>query len=353
MQDKMEKMGRKSVDRSVSTDTPKKLILCKICNEKVPLNETIKLSCGHSFCKECLLKDWKIKIKEKKIDEKLLKCPEEDCGKAINYYDLKTHLPKNIFEIYDQDKNMLFAVAANEKSINCPKCQVMVIINKDSQYFTCPSCNIQYCAKEDCFGLWEQHNGKDCALYKLMFGKKKEKRPSTSARSSLSEAAEFEKYALEKNWKKCPVCGAMIEKIKNCNYVICESIKCQKKTTFCYICGDILKGEEIKTHFKDSNAFKLCKEKFEQEQKRLQFQKSQENLICPLCGNRNRHRLEINVEATFRILKCTGLGQKFNIEYSCLHCKEEIKNPDDDNNIKAHRNAACVEKKRVNEISIL
>lgn len=146
----------------------------------------------------------------------------------------------------------------------------------------------------------------------------------------------------------------MIEKIKNCNYVICESIKCQKKTTFCYICGEILKGEEIKTHFKESNAFKLCKEKFDKEQERLQFQRFQENISCPLCGNKDRHTLEITVDKTFRILHCTGfLGLKCKDKYTCLHCKDEVKSPNDDKNIKRHRDAACLEKKRVNDISII
>jgi RING-type zinc-finger len=53
---------------------------CPICYE-AELDEkngqTVKLDCGHQFCRNCLFEDAKIKIQSKKLDD--LVCPEALC----------------------------------------------------------------------------------------------------------------------------------------------------------------------------------------------------------------------------------------------------------------------------------
>ena len=55
------------------------------------------------------------------------------------------------------------------------------------------------------------------------------------------------------------MCYAVIEKTKNCNYFHYNSIKCQKKTTFCYICGELLKTKDLATHYLNNSPFSKCK----------------------------------------------------------------------------------------------
>ena len=42
-------------------------------------------------------------------------------------------------------------------------------------------------------------------------------------------------------FKKCPVCDALVEKSKGCNFMTCETPQCRRsKTYFCFLCGDKL-----------------------------------------------------------------------------------------------------------------
>ena len=308
-------MSTQKMHSSEISSSSSRNMICNICLEKHPISEGITLKCDHWFCKACLLKDWKTKIKAHQIAENILKCPQESCGKGINYYDLKSHLPEDLFVIYDQLKKELFIpLDTNEKTITCPKCSVYSIINKEAQYFTCPVCKIQYCANENCFGLWEKHKGLNCKLYRTKYKNKE--------RASFSDTESFDKYAIERKLRDCPKCGAKIEKIKACNYVTCESMRCQKKTTFCYICGEILIGEQMKTHYTENNAFLLCEKKRENELKKLQFEKSKENIKCPLCGNKQSETLKLNIEENYKIIKCNS--KTCRESYSCLICQQKV-----------------------------
>lgn len=216
---------------------------CKICSESKSEDSFIKLTCEHSFCLDCLEKDWTIKIQENQVDGSILKCPDENCSTPINFYVLKLHLKDKIFEKYEKAllENMEPTEKEKEKSINCPKCNILAVIWKDADYFDCAECKKRFCAKDDCKGDWEKHKNILCAEYKKKFCDQK-----------------FDAYLKAQNIKKCPVCNINIEKIRNCNTVRCESSKCQKKTLFCYLCGKLLKENEKSTHFVNGEYGKEC-----------------------------------------------------------------------------------------------
>lgn len=208
---------------------------CAICFDNMPTEEFVRLTCEHSFCKLCLSKDWTEKIKSGMINETNLKCPFEACNSPINYYILKQNLPKDIFEKYDMQKLSLLEVQNKnmEKPIQCPKCSLIIIIWKDADFFTCPICKMTRCSKEDCFGIWDKHNKLNCLEYQKKY----------------NENESFDLLRKEKGWKKCPVCHSIIEKIRDCNAVTCSSMKCQKKTIFCYLCEKFLEKDKIESHF--------------------------------------------------------------------------------------------------------
>lgn len=41
----------------------------------------------------------------------------------------------------------------------------------------------------------------------------------------------------EEGLLKCPECGAAVQRISGCQYMICSSSQCQGRTYFCYECG--------------------------------------------------------------------------------------------------------------------
>ncbi len=311
------------------SESPQK---CQICFEHRAQNEFFQLLCTHKFCKNCLINDWTSKINMNQFDENFLKCPSESCGKPLNIYSLKELLPKDVFTRYDNLKMEQFQTGdKNEKKITCPKCSTYSIINKASQYFNCPVCKETFCANEQCFGLWKNHDKINCEQYKRKIQK------GIKAQSDT----EFENYVNLKNWRKCPVCYTTIEKIKNCNYVTCESKRCQKKTTFCYLCGLLLKESERSTHYLNNNAYNLC------DKNELLALKNNENKVkigCVMCGNREKQSLEILEKSNEKICKC--MSNKCKLKYFCLICQEKIEEMD----VNKHIQENCDELMRVKKL---
>lgn len=63
---------------------------------------------------------------------------------------------------------------------------------------------------------------------------------------------------MEINFRMCPRCGVFIEKLSSCNYVRCESLICQKKTVFCFLCNEFLIEKKIKSHYQNENPYNSC-----------------------------------------------------------------------------------------------
>lgn len=308
---------------------------CSICLESTSPLDFILLLCNHEFCKNCLIKDWTLKIKAGQISENFLNCLSNNCKVPINYYILKENLSCEIFEKYDAYcLEQYVTESKNEKSIHCPKCSKLSIIHKDSQYFNCPVCISKFCANEKCLGYWKDHEKLTCEEFqskKNTFGQK-----------------EFDRLLLENNWKRCPKCNTPIEKIKTCNYIVCSSKLCQKKTIFCYICGELLNENQIKSHYTESNYYKLCEEKRDIQMK---FEKTKENLQCPLCGVWSKENFgTITVDNKYKIYKC--MSDKCKNNKFCLNCKLKVES-NNDKEIKRHLNMLCVEKLRISNLSKL
>ena len=132
----------------------------------------------------------------------------------------------------------------NEKAIICPSCSSEYFILKETQYFTCHKCQIPYCSNDKCLGEWKKHQGKTCEA----FVKEKKKRERTLTPSFLNS----------NNLKQCPVCGSIIEKFGNCNLVRCCSVRCQKKTLFCFVCLEVLSEKNSLQHFSQNSSFGKC-----------------------------------------------------------------------------------------------
>ena len=308
---------------------------CPICYETTSQIDFYRLSCDHNFCKKCLIKDWTGKINTNQIDENFLKCPTEYCGKPLNISVLKELLPKEIFTRYDNLKMEQFQTNnQNEKKISCPKCSTLSIIEKNSQYFKCPTCKETFCANEQCFGIWKNHEKINCKQYKRKIQKE----------SGPKSDTEFENYINLKNWRKCPVCVTIIEKIKNCNYVTCESKLCQKKTTFCYLCGFVLKESERSTHYLKNNAYNSCDKRRESELKKLKLNENEEKIKCVMCGNIEKQSVEILENSNEKICKCMSKFCK--LKYFCLICQQRINEED----VEKHIQENCEEIMRVNKL---
>jgi len=306
-----------------------------------PYESFVQLSCQHEFCKDCLIHDWTIKIKARQISGNILKCPSDKCKIPINYYILKENLSVELFAQYDSYCLDQFTTdIKNEKGIHCPKCSQISIIHKKSQYFNCPVCEIKYCANEKCLGIWKDHEKLTCEEYQKDLEKKRNVQGFTQK--------QFESYVLENKLRRCPVCDIIIEKIGNCNYITCESQKCQKKTNFCYICGEILKGNQLKKHYKNSNYYSTCEKKREIELQQMRFDiNKEENIKCPFCGLVSKENFEICNENDYKICKCKS--KLCNNKYFCLYCQQKIEEENNKGMIK-HQREKCLEKLKISKL---
>lgn len=227
-----------------------KEFICEVCTNEFKVEDLLTLSCEHRFCKNCLLQDWETKVNEFKISKNFWICLKENCGEQIDYEIIRANMPPKLFLKYDElllnhtVKNIenFTDLKENEKQVTCPECSIDYIVGKDFYYFKCEKCGEVYCAKETCYRKWSEHKKDFCDFP----DRKKEEK-------------EFENYVKENKLKECPVCKSMIEKTRNCNYICCGSIVCQKKTYFCYLCGNKLNKEELKTHYLNNSNYSKCK----------------------------------------------------------------------------------------------
>lgn len=305
--------------------------LCEICIDKFYMDEMLTLECDHRFCKECLIFDWTTKINEGSISSNLLICPKDKCTRPIGHHILQGNLPQKLFEKYDSllthhtmsnpiVENKISKKTTLEKVVCCPKCNIKFVIDNEATHFQCSECKFQYCSNEKCYRTWSDHR-QPCEFY-----------------HKNSEEEGFEEYIKKHGLKRCPVCDAVIEKTKNCNYIHCSSNKCQKKTIFCYCCGEILKEKELADHYINGSSFSKCKnildlkKKDEAKKEHLkilnQFSvapkieeknaKKKNNVICKKCNQLINH-MKIAIDGNDCYLVCYNL-KKNKCNYFCNIC---------------------------------
>jgi len=219
-------------------------IFCDICLSSISAEntaETINLSCGHYYCRECIkdyIKDSIVKINSKNLNSSS-KCPKPVCGAAI---------PKSEIEeiLKDDEKNLA-------KFLKCLK--IIEMINNLNNFIVCPIPDCDRYAKREsvekniatcennhkfCIKCNKVHNSKNCLGLS----------PDESA---------TEKF-VKKNTsdlKKCPKCATLLYKFPDCNTNI---VKCGYELCdydYCWLCGRFPE----KTHYTNplSSCYKLEK----------------------------------------------------------------------------------------------
>jgi len=120
--------------------------------------------------------------------ERLVACPTADCGKLL--------LPAEVADACDD--------------------------------VTCPTCRKSFCA-----GCCQaSHPGMTCDAAELE-----------------RMDPQFRKLLEKETWVRCPSCRHLCERESGCNFMTCPSEKCQSKTHFCYLCGEILAVADHVGHY--------------------------------------------------------------------------------------------------------
>ncbi|KAJ3091363.1 hypothetical protein HK102_000821 [Quaeritorhiza haematococci] len=193
--------------------------VCDICCNDEDGLETLALSCGHRFCRDCYEQYLTQKIAEEG-ESRRIQCMG-NCRVSVDEKTVQMVVKPNVYQKYqslllrtyvDDNTHLKWCPAPNcEYAVECPVSQTQL-------YEVVPTvkCN---CGHKFCFGCGlADHQPCVCALVKLWMKKCEDD----------SETANW----ISANTKECTKCMATIEKNGGCNHMTCR--KC--KYEFCWVC---------------------------------------------------------------------------------------------------------------------
>lgn len=187
-------------------------IECGICCEN---GLEAKLTCGHSYCKTCVVRlaADKIKAKSSKVT-----CPDPDCKAAITPAVLRKVLPAALYDQY-----LVIMMREEGTAAECPndQCGAVMVVSAERRlrrHITCCECRTDFCGL--CRG--QVHHGVSC-----------EDAKKTGKQFEVSQR--LAKLAEQCGWKRCPRCMNMTEKLDDdeCDHMKCVS--CLHE--FCWDCS--------------------------------------------------------------------------------------------------------------------
>jgi len=261
--------------------------VCNVCFEEKDPSLFILLSCGHSYCRDCIKELLEFHIKEGSVEE--LKCPF--CSVEIDKSVVLNICP-DLFTRYERLKTTNYLNNQSEYSYSfCPNCNGDYFCDKDATCGTCPHCNFSFCPK--C--KKESHTG-ECGQHASLMQRKRENESSNQW--------------IVSNTTPCPKCHVRVFKNEGCNHVICSICKSE----FCYRCGKLIKGYD---HFKNCVLFPNVYPYVDFPQPEQRFVARQQNSVtlaqsrlgtcrkCPVCGMPNLKTGSSNV------IFCTNCASMF------------------------------------------
>ena len=181
--------------------------LCLICfANELKEDNSYKLSCGHTFCKECLNHYLTDKITSSQV--KNIKCLMAGCVIPIKESEIKKTVDDNIYSKYVKfRRRQIYLENIKKGLIPCvyPDCEEWIPYREGREPFVRCALGHEFCA------ICKQppHGKKKC--------KNKEMERITKKNSKI---------------KPCPRCSNLIEKVDGCNHITCNL--CQYE--FCWLC---------------------------------------------------------------------------------------------------------------------
>ena len=190
--------------------------VCRICfTNKIDEQNGYKSSCGHNFCKDCIVAYLKHKIMNGDVME--ISCLMGGCPKKFTDEEIEMFVDKDLYIKYKRFKNYQMKISCPGKQYSqCPypDCEELVEFSEFPDNLNSP---IVKCAKNHVFCLICRQLGKH-------------KKSECKKDKILEEIQKCNENG--KNFKQCPNCGVIIEKNEGCNQMHCTNCG----YNFCWLC---------------------------------------------------------------------------------------------------------------------
>ena len=177
---------------------------CPVCICQVEKPMFVLQSCGHAYCTECLKQYLKSSISDKKFP---ISCCKENCGRRLVLKDFNLLIESKTERVSLLESALDHFVMMNSTSYKycpTPNCSIVYRISDEqmSKAFKCPDCS-----KETCTACHQNAHGNfsSCAAWR-----------------EYNDDKGLYEWAGDKDCRKCPKCGAMIEKNGGCRHIACR-----------------------------------------------------------------------------------------------------------------------------------
>ncbi|KAK4429121.1 putative E3 ubiquitin-protein ligase ARI2 [Sesamum alatum] len=193
-------------------------IICEICYEEFPANETTTMECGHCFCNQCWTEHFVIKINEGQ--SRRITCMAHKCYSICDEGNIRNLVSARDPKLAEKfDRFLLESYIEDNKRVkwcpSVPHCGNAVRVEND-EYCSEVECA---CGLQFCFSCSsEAHSPCSCLMWELWLQKCKDE----------SEVVDW----ITENTRACPKCHKPVQKMGGCNL-----IKCICGQPFCWLCG--------------------------------------------------------------------------------------------------------------------
>jgi hypothetical protein len=212
----------------ISYDTKKEIcswIKCSICFDLMTPEQQISLTCGHSFCKDCLVGYLENRLNENHIDTA---CPDISCQTLISYDIIRSILTEKQSEHIKRFDYLVYCKPFRNQSncIFCTYCEMPFIMKKDKLVIRCPHCSVKFC--KECSLKKKRNIFHKFACEEIKRQEKVKKKKQQEKKQHQKENNMTKKFFDNTiTTKKCPQCGIFIEYTGGCRNMVCT--KCEAR----------------------------------------------------------------------------------------------------------------------------
>ncbi|KAF2068731.1 hypothetical protein CYY_009945 [Polysphondylium violaceum] len=212
---------------------------CPICCCDYAPDEMVLLECLHYSCKDCTTQICKVNIESGSI--KLLKCSNLECNQLLDQDFIKSIVTPAEYKQYEvflqQDRNL----------VQCKRCPTgwgyLDNLTKSSYCTQCKYCWCTLCHSDIHYGLPCYYVAPPKVRVQRQ---KKDKDKKHNDPEWLNRPPAPPPVSIVKSiCKKCPGCGALLDKFEGCNKIVCPYCK----RMLCWLCLSTITSYE---HFQKS-----------------------------------------------------------------------------------------------------